>query len=456
MFRARFVSWMLLVFFILALVACGGGGGSSAPNLPSYYSGNTNKATIDQDNYEEIALSAYGGSESIGLVSFMSVDEGAGVGDIHNSSLVTFSSILYNIISGLDLREESSVDLNSYLPKQMQSETFVEYGSCGGSVFAEINIDEKDKISGYFNYYDYCDGTFSADGSMSIEGNYSDTEVLRLRISTNDLLINGNYRVMGDMEGDLDLNSSSLSMSLDIVYDSLSDDVSFYYDYSVGYVQQNINNILSIDGRFYHSRYGYVDVDTVESIRYDYDFSEPVAGLVEMTGANSSWVRLEFTSSGQKMTTSFDSIENISGGDGANDIYTGTMFYEGTSTALTHLYFEHFGYYNGAYNIDVHIYPFSETTTNKDGRGIYLEMFFPTDAVTPGTYFLSSSYSSGTFSDYSDVRVVENGQEYFDELVGGTVTIDRSDENYIINGTVITARGEATFSYNGPLTERWY
>ncbi|MBD1401669.1 hypothetical protein [Pelovirga terrestris] len=144
------------------------------------------------------------------------------------------------------------------------------------------------------------------------------------------------------------------------------------------------------------------------------------------------------------------------GGDtgGENDLN-----FLGTTTPLSYLYFDNYGALNDGYNIDLFLTSFQVNpggTTTWNGRGVYLEMFFPTNSVNPGTYTWSTSEAAGTFSGFSDISVFGGGSiltEY--SITGGTVTISRNGPNYIINGTVTTSAGAATFSYNGPLSGNW-
>lgn len=81
---------------------------------------------------------------------------------------------------------------------------------------------------------------------------------------------------------------------------------------------------------------------------------------------------------------------------------------------------------------------------------VYLYMFFPTTAVTSGTYSFSDTEMStvNTFTDYSSIYL--EGDEY--PLTGGTITIAVEGSTYTITGTVTTDGGSnASFSYIGPM-----
>lgn len=150
---------------------------------------------------------------------------------------------------------------------------------------------------------------------------------------------------------------------------------------------------------------------------------------------------------------------NENSADGGNSGGNG-LAYQGSTAPLNNLYFIDWGPYGDIYSLDVYLTSVVLNPDNfppQEGRYIYLEMYFPNDSVTPGTYTWSNANpaSGGTFSDYAGIAVATNGGESWHDLTGGTVTIEQSGSTYIIKGNVTTADGPATFSYAGPLTASW-
>lgn len=148
-----------------------------------------------------------------------------------------------------------------------------------------------------------------------------------------------------------------------------------------------------------------------------------------------------------------DNGDSSSGGDGPRG--TGLLMYQDTTDELTQLWFDNYGSTGSAYNIDLLIATDNIDFQNETGTGrfVYLEMFFPTNAVTAGTYAFATTEVAGTFSDFSDISTVVNGNVTWDDLTAGSVTIGVSGSTYTITGSVTTDTGDtATFSYEGPLT----
>ena len=124
-----------------------------------------------------------------------------------------------------------------------------------------------------------------------------------------------------------------------------------------------------------------------------------------------------------------DGSDGGSSSGGGGDAGNGELVYVGETTALTQLVFEDYGEWStGVYNIDVSIASEDLDFLNGSGSGrfVYLEMFFDNPSVSPGTYTWSTDESAGTFSDFSDVSTVVDGSVSYDELTGGSVTIDVS------------------------------
>jgi hypothetical protein len=151
---------------------------------------------------------------------------------------------------------------------------------------------------------------------------------------------------------------------------------------------------------------------------------------------------------------------NENSADGGKSSDHNSLTYQGSTAALNHLYLVGWGPYGDGYSVDIYITSSDLNPDNfppQEGRYIYLEMYFPNDFVTPGTYIWSNEYPppAGILSDHAGITVVGNGRESWHELTGGSVSIEQSGANYIITGNMTTADGPATFSYIGPLTASW-
>lgn len=158
--------------------------------------------------------------------------------------------------------------------------------------------------------------------------------------------------------------------------------------------------------------------------------------------------------------TSCDTSDNGSSGSGGGTGGTGTgqLVYQGETTPLHQLWFVYYGEESpGVYNIDLFLLPNSVDFINESGTGrfVYLEMFFGSNSVSAGTYNWTESFPepAGTFSDFSDISLMNDDDTVWHDLTDGTVTISISGSTYTVSGTVTTDEGgTASFSYEGPLT----
>jgi hypothetical protein len=138
----------------------------------------------------------------------------------------------------------------------------------------------------------------------------------------------------------------------------------------------------------------------------------------------------------------------------------------GNSYDLSKLYFLNYGRNAvGAYNIDLEItssgITFNTSGVEGNGEVLDLELFFPGDAVSPGTYvFTDDSWDSTpalTFTGSSKFWVGYNAytgdaaETYI--ITGGSVDISTSGVNYDIEGTFqVAGGGSGSVNFSGPLT----
>ena len=160
--------------------------------------------------------------------------------------------------------------------------------------------------------------------------------------------------------------------------------------------------------------------------------------------------------------TSCDLLGDDDNGSSRGGRGTGELEYQGETTELTQLFFDDWGEDTpGVYNIDIYILSDDLTLsgdifldTSGTGRYVYLEMFFDGPSVSAGDYTFAVSEAAGTFSDFSDITTVVDGNPTAQhDLTDGNVTISINGSTYTIIGSVTTEAGDsATFTYEGPLT----
>lgn len=145
---------------------------------------------------------------------------------------------------------------------------------------------------------------------------------------------------------------------------------------------------------------------------------------------------------------------------------TNEMTVGGNSYDLANLYFLNYGRNAaGAFNIDVNLtssgLTFNSSGIEGNGEAVVLELFFPGDAVSVGTYsYTDDSWDSApalTFTGNSKIWVGYNaytGNAAETHLItGGSVDISTSGVNYTIEGTfTVAGGGSASVDFTGPLS----
>ena len=462
---------LILFIFSLTLVACGGGGGSSSESLASTsYTGERSPAYISTENAETLILGAYeGGLDSENIIPLSletSTHTEIGIDDPYNLKTLVAQTLLLaqknKQITMLGLFEPW--ELCSNYPNGKTTDTLKETnnGIEGDVNFSNCNVGE-----GLDDIY--------LDGKMTLSAVEEGGE-FKLSMTTSPLYMDDGfekYGLYGNIAATINEDDTTIGMTINMTLEEPSGGTYWLNNFKMDTFEkydvtgEHLGTELAISGRYYSNDHGYVDFVNEEAIFIPYNALAPAYdGLIKFTGSNGSHASLwlgenqddycikVFNDSG--VVNIGTCVPQDAGGDIGSD--TGGLNYEGSSTSLSYLYFENFGSYNNAYNFDLVIAPTSvdpEADFPSDGRYVYLEMFFPTNSVSPGTYTWSTSEAAGTFSDFSEITFIENPSTSFDPITGGTVTISQSGSNYIVSGNVTTTRGAATFTYEGPLTDNW-
>lgn len=157
-----------------------------------------------------------------------------------------------------------------------------------------------------------------------------------------------------------------------------------------------------------------------------------------------------------------DNPTSDAGGGSGSGSGGGTLTVGDTSHELTKLYVDHEGYNDFDLNYSIDLLIYSEAVSydgnapsgTTDGSGVVLDMAFPEDTVTSGSYPFSTSTDDNSFSDFSDAFTSPG--EYREYFAGGSVDITVDGGNYTIEGSVTDDNGDTvTFSYSGPVTQEF-
>jgi hypothetical protein len=268
--KSRIVSCTEVIgkhFFIwtaaICLLATGCGGSSSsdpAPPVPGpTYEGKTTPVMLDEDNAKPIsggAMEAQSNSNSDNIRSANSLTDGSRSANGQDLPiLVNLSMAAKNAVIQSEDETDTGLTRTAVVRKQPEERP----GNKGGSVIYDIEFNkDTGEFSGTAIYKDYCNDDSTANGDAIISGALN--------------------KETGHVE--------SMSMTfLDVVlkYETKS----MKFENLEYFLKENDNQIeFEMNGRFYHSDHGYVDVNTSSPFVMENNDSQPNSGVMELTGEN--------------------------------------------------------------------------------------------------------------------------------------------------------------------------
>ena len=298
----------LLCVAIITVVGCGDdddGGG-----LP--YSGLTTPAEITAANSTEIAMDtidAATGAADLGEMNPMGKTVLSSDGGSNPSWLVGLASLVK------DRFIENNASSASEKLSVGASESWTETGSCDGTMTISISESETSG-SGSMTAANYCEGgvtmngtiTFSMTATLDANGQPTSVDMTMNFSSFNtkgegeDVTINGSVVMVMDasmMDGTMTFNIAATN--------NLVADDSVKME---NYVMSMTGNSVSVSGKIFLSKFGYVVVSTPTAVVLVND--EPSSGVIVLTGANNASITVTFYSSVYKIEADLD-------GDGITD-----------------------------------------------------------------------------------------------------------------------------------------
>ncbi len=255
--------WLLAAFVVAALAACGGDdddNGGKEGGLS--YKGNTNPVLITDSNALSLSEASFSSSKTAETVAGNSSG---------NSRMSAYSVAAVNTDDG----------------------TTVEQGSCGGTVHQE-DIEQNSETGAFttiYTFFDYCEDGEIANGVMNMSG-IIDPVTGEFREATIVMKSYQSRQMDGSesstTEGTMKLASveSKTTFDMDLVIrDDLTNEMHKLENFSISESSQGGYEYLELNGRFYDSKEGYLDIETLEPFITPSGSERPSSGQMVMTGA---------------------------------------------------------------------------------------------------------------------------------------------------------------------------
>jgi len=275
------LSCMLLSLFII--YGCGGGGGGGGAGIN--YTGVTSQALIDENNAYDIAVGTYEGGDRA-----YNFDNLFGVVQQNSKSINTgLVQEIYSFFSVVVAKVENSATFNVVSLGAVISENETIAGECGGNFSVDISgNDQTGNFSGSFRFNDFCEPEFTANGKMNVSGNFDPNteEINNINMSFSNLSMAVEGESIG-MNGSINLNLTSFPyrMTMSFVFEDNNMNKTYKFQNFVFDIYEGFDFVdIEASGRYYDHDYGYVEISTVERLRfYEYNLW-PSSGIFVFTG----------------------------------------------------------------------------------------------------------------------------------------------------------------------------
>jgi hypothetical protein len=295
------ILFMILVFTLPYIYGgCGGGGGSDSPS-GIVYSGLTTPATLTDSNAEEISSEAL----SLGLDSDegmipMGVNQGSTEHHPKNFDSVQIPLILRKAFKLNDFSSFSSAHAATH------SYNFTVYDSdpdmCGvagdGGYFSVTGSfnDLNNAFSGSFRFVNFgCEGESQMNGLATFSGEFDDVNGEFVRVTFNFInLTGGEFNLHGSISIDNSDPSREVMTFNATGQDPISGKIFKIENYIITIYDYGTYVEIEMSGNFYDPDHGYVTLSTdpVQILVIDNGYEWPSSGILILTGAGDSKVRL--------------------------------------------------------------------------------------------------------------------------------------------------------------------
>lgn len=268
--------------------ACSGGGSSSDSGSTGLtYSGETSAATISEDNAGALAVGALDAGSSgsafdlTGLSALSAADPGEDASD--RLLLLGVSHTLQDAVGYVDFAAAS--ESNVLAATQTQNNTIT--GSCGGSATYSISVDTSTgAFSGNFSFSGYCADGLTVSGNASFSGIVDmDTETLESFTFSFSTLTATSASESVTLNGSITISALDSTMTMNMtIRNNTTDWVFKVVDYRLVVDEYGTYTDYSVSGRFYDPDYGYVDLETTQTLRVYSGDEYPSSGILTLYG----------------------------------------------------------------------------------------------------------------------------------------------------------------------------
>ncbi|MDT8419303.1 MAG: FG-GAP-like repeat-containing protein [Desulfuromonadales bacterium] len=329
----------IMIASLILLWACGGGGGGGGGISPSiHYSGVETAAVITDENAESLAVGAYLGiaySGQTGDITPLSLaDQSTLPGEPSLKSVLLFSRIWEETALEYLTREppESPVILASVSIDEPMA------GDCRG--YADVSGSVNDQTGDFdldVTYHDYSDDcVVEMSGRTNMQGNMDlfGLSMTHVKITYEALAVSfdGLYLTQsGVWSGDFQQYPPVMTFDL-VTRDEITGKTYWMRDVEMqsSPVSGTSDTEYQVTGRYYDPDVGYVDLTTLEPLRFRFGEDYPYQGRAKLAGSGSTAALVEFVSNAVYRVTCDED------GDGLYDDYdSGIVHWPGENNIPT-------------------------------------------------------------------------------------------------------------------------
>lgn len=289
---SKFTLWTISA---LLLGACGGGGGGGSNGLA--YTGPTSPATITADNGKQIVTEAYiNGEGGTALGTIFASATSISISTTEDSGTPRIISMTQTLVGAVNRINLTTTNTPS-VSRATQTETDTIIGSCGGSEQYSISFDDvTGNFSGTVTFTNYCEAGDTINGGMSMSGNVNpDTSVFGLMTMSFSSLTFSSSSDSFTIDGNITANPGAAPIVITSnmkLKDNSSGKVFWAENHVTTIYTVVAGEEISTTGRFYHPDYGYVELTTPTRMFIADTDEWPSSGVMIVTGANNSKVKL--------------------------------------------------------------------------------------------------------------------------------------------------------------------
>jgi hypothetical protein len=280
-----FVIFVFVSLVVGAFVTGCGSSGDDISTQPPGYNGLTSQAVITQKSAVEISKTLF--------VQTQSQESLSSIESIYLGSDLGLPATPPPLLDKLIAESERDADGQLIVTTDRVSTDYTIAGACGGLLTLVTDIDTDIGFSAIEVTYDaFCyegitlDGGYTLSINVAGDGDYAGTVLVTysLRTVTEP---DGVNRYEGDLE--VVWSEDQITRTYNYVVTNLTTGLGVQYDNFVIVMDvTSTETTWTQEGRFYHSLYGYVDVETEEPFVAEPGLELPHEGRLKMTGAAAS------------------------------------------------------------------------------------------------------------------------------------------------------------------------